>query len=1466
MAISPLQLVFNAVDNASPTIQRITGSTDDLFGAVGRLSFAYNNVQQAIASIAATGQKAYQLLIGQNVELQQQLLATQASLVATNKVLIQGVEQTDPSAAIKALTEPVNEAVRQLRKDSLELVGVTSKDLVPIFQLLAQSSASIGASLGDSSDLAIDFAAALGTLSIPLFQARQEINSIITGQITSDSQLAKSLNLNNQQVNAWKAQGTLVEELTKKLSAFRAGNQLAAQTIDGVSSNIQEVIDEIARTAGEPLLQPIVSGLTSIYNFLQQNQALIQEVVSNVVNFFLEVGNKLGQALAALQPAIKILGEALFSQGQAEASAFASTLMILVDAIAALIVASAPLIEVVANVAKVFAEIANTPLGRVLLQTVLASALLGKAIAALTLTMNAFAVSVALSGGGLAGFKAALIANSPLLGLFAKGLATATLAVNSFTVSMALSGGGVTGFAAAIKGVALPALAAFTAALAPLIALGGAIALTLIIKKTEDLQDANLEIERFNKEINILSEGTFKTATGLKSLNDAERENGKLTKEQQADRQKLQKQATQRIAILKDQLAQVKALTVADDSQRNAQQAQIATIENQIQLLNKLGGGVRLQSLDIKELGNVYQQLGTKVADAENQLKTGGGGDPARFQEAAKQVASLTAKQVELGQVEASVAIARLQRIATDSRVEFETQLQAQQEITKIRSAESQKRVQAVEIEQMMIETAISAGRLSQVEGDRQITEAKRKQLRIQLEAVEAAITAEVELRKKQSQGAIAAIDKQIADEQKKRSEAETKGDKGGVRIANEAIAALEVQKKAAATSVNIDSQRINELRQQQQKFTTDIAKLDADALKKRQAEALKDFDERRTILETEQAQGLITTAQFNQRILELTQERSRVELSQIAERRKLLSKADKEGLEALAAEEAAVLKRTAEARDKFFQDQSANISKKFGDQQAIIESQQAQGVISTQEFNAKSLEIAQERANEELKQVQEKRKLLNSADTQGLTELAAEEARILKNLADARNKFFEEQFAAIAKAQQEALQQVNLSEAQRSTQISELLRDNVITQEKADNLKLNLTKDRIQKELKLEQDGLNQLQQLATSNSKEEKKRQQEITSSRIRIANLTKNLVDNEISQQQALTREIQARLDREIQSINNQATAQELFFKRSIQQQQQLQQFSQLSQEALSQENKLLDARKTLVGAISGFLQGQLQVLSESTNSERDRRKIAEVTAQIRLDTVRQQAKIEAEILELNLQQEAAALEQKRIALEIEKIELRSSQSAARAATLKAQAEQKKIEADPRATTEQREAAKLGVESAVQSEVALATKVSAIAGREQLLAREAKLQDITSDTRRQQQRFSSQNAEDEARLNLANNRFNLRERRSERQDIQKGILNRFGVSSISELQNNIPRIQVGQRELPQFKPISSPSSPAITDMLKELQPKAGEVNIMITNEFKGDATPGQVTTQIIQGVRKELADLGNTLVGNK
>ena len=279
-------------------------STNAIFELSQKLAFLGLGFQ-ALQGLVQNG--PFDLLIGQNVRLQEQLLSTQASLVATNKILSDGAQIADPTQAIKALGPAVDQAISKIRKDSLELVGVTSKDLVDLFQIVAGQASNIGANLDQSANIVTSTAAALGTLGVPLFQARQEITSIVQGTIDQNSVLAKNLNINNEMVGKWKAQGTFVDELLKKLEAFKAGNKLASQTIGGITSNIQELFDEIGRSAGAKFLAPIVKELDSVYQFLAANKGVIGEQIENLVDIFATaVGSVIASLKALGEPFLKV--------------------------------------------------------------------------------------------------------------------------------------------------------------------------------------------------------------------------------------------------------------------------------------------------------------------------------------------------------------------------------------------------------------------------------------------------------------------------------------------------------------------------------------------------------------------------------------------------------------------------------------------------------------------------------------------------------------------------------------------------------------------------------------------------------------------------------------------------------------------------------------------------------------------------------------------------------------------------------------------------------------------------------------------------------------------------------------------------------------------------------------------------------------------------------------------------------
>jgi len=287
--------IFSDIQNAT------TGVVDSINNTLGRFT-VLSSVFETLKGAVLGG--PFDMLIGQNVRLREQLLATQSSLVSTNKIFLEGQQIKDPTTAIQALSGSVNDAIARIRKGSLELVGVTSGQLVDTFQIVAGQASQIGISLSQASDLTLSFAATMGTMNLPLNQARQEITSIASGTIDMNSVLAKSLGITNAMVTSWKASGTTFAQLTKRMEAFKAGNALAAQTISGVTSNIQEIFDEIGRKAGEPLLEPIVAHLNNFYNYLKENMQVLSDEISKIVQTLFTAGESMLAAFMAVYQAI----------------------------------------------------------------------------------------------------------------------------------------------------------------------------------------------------------------------------------------------------------------------------------------------------------------------------------------------------------------------------------------------------------------------------------------------------------------------------------------------------------------------------------------------------------------------------------------------------------------------------------------------------------------------------------------------------------------------------------------------------------------------------------------------------------------------------------------------------------------------------------------------------------------------------------------------------------------------------------------------------------------------------------------------------------------------------------------------------------------------------------------------------------------------------------------------------------
>ena len=265
-------------------------ASDTLVSSIARVGFTVFGLTQSVNVLKAAYGGMFDETIGREIRLQQVMLQTQTTIAATNKVLRNGVELTNPLDSVLALKRPIQKAIEEIRVESLQIAGTTSEAIIQVFGTVSSQIGQVGGSIEDAKKLALSFSAALGTIGMsdPSL-AVQEVGSMLRGDIDNNSILARSLGITNKEIQKAKQTGDLVDFITKKLAAFTAGQKIQAQGFAGITSNIQEIQQEMGRALGAPMLQPLLDGLSEVYRRM-----------SLVVKPTMQIADGLGRAGAAL--------------------------------------------------------------------------------------------------------------------------------------------------------------------------------------------------------------------------------------------------------------------------------------------------------------------------------------------------------------------------------------------------------------------------------------------------------------------------------------------------------------------------------------------------------------------------------------------------------------------------------------------------------------------------------------------------------------------------------------------------------------------------------------------------------------------------------------------------------------------------------------------------------------------------------------------------------------------------------------------------------------------------------------------------------------------------------------------------------------------------------------------------------------------------------------------------------------
>ena len=1240
-------------------------------GPIPAIAFAFNQVTQAVQTVAATVKPFFDSTIGAAEKLNAQLLSSQTNLASSTRIFRDGVEITGATEKIKASEESLRAALKQIEKDTQSLVGVTSQEVNELFQITLTNAADLNnqsqqfpGPIEAATSLTKGWAASLKVIGLPLNQARQEINSIVKGQIDNNSVLAKNLNLTNDQVNKYKAQGRLVDELNKRLEVFVAGNAIASRTIEGQSSNIKDIVEIIGREFGAPLVEPIVSGLSKVFELLNANSAAI---ISFGTSIGQTLANSLGQVGTLAQgviPAIAQTAQSVFSTLSTSINGFVQGVLPgLIQAFQTIAPAIGGTFQVVGSVLKnVFGAITTLlpPIGQLI------GATFGAIAQIVAPGVQAFlALSQAFSGILDASTQ---LSTSPGIQFLLEGLSAGLSGVIGVigTVGAAITSvlGGAVEFLAPIVGNIIQGLISIADTVGraiqffePLLRLVGALGagLTALVQGQAIAYFQQLG-SIVQAAIGIVGKLASVIGSALKPAFDlvggAIGQVGKAIGDTIGTIGKFQTEIVSKVVgtiegLVNNPAFQVIAKTLGFDTAAiqaglNALKKGVSDVgEKTVETGNKgkeagekIGEGAKkstsdlqFQARSLEELGTSYEQLKKQAANAQRQIDAEGSGDPERFKKSAEELIKLTQQQLELGQISEGEATKRLSAIANNSKLEVGIQQNAQTAIAKAKKTALDLEKQAFHQQQSEIQELLNKGTISEAEAAKRTSVVRAEELTKQLGATEKAIAAE----------------------------------------------------QAAIAKGTGSRSKLKELQTQEQQQQADLSKVRKEQRDRQNQEELQAFDNQQKVLESKVKAGLIGEQAAADQSLAITRKRAAAELEDLQRQRAKLDPSDKVGLAAIAVREEAIKGIIEDGVRK----RAAVVLQGFENEQKALEGKRIQGLLSEEAFANQSLEVTKRRLSAEQKELDRQRSLLKPGDTAGQQAIIAKEAELSTKRVQAEEQFQARRLAIVERAQKKAEDAVRLSEIQRNTITDQLLARREIRQVEADLRSVQGRKKTIQSDIELERARAATLEKLPKlSDPVKEEERQQKIRASRIKSAELTNSLVRNEIEQQQAVFRAVSERLDRQSQAAKNAADGQVAPLNAQLQLQDAL-------GKSLDNQNKLLESRKSLQSALTGFVEGELGILAKSAKTDEEKQKIAQLTAATRFKALQQQQEIEQQSLEIQLKQNQAALEREQIQNRIAKL-----QNAADVA--QASADLSKTRAKPDATPEEIEAARLNLEA--------------------------------------------------------------------------------------------------------------------------------------------------------------------------
>ena len=235
--------------------------------------------------------------------LESSQIAIASVIGATNNIsdaqgrTLQGVEK------FNAAQEISSNLMHEIQILALQTTA-TFDDLVTGVSGIVAPATKAGVSLEKLPKFAVTAAQAMLAMKIPTQQMRTEIEALLSGNINKVQDiLATNLGITGAMVKDWQKQGTLVEELEKRLRIFAEAGEATAQTWTGLKSNLKDAFDYLSSKTGKGVFEGAKQSYRELLDLLTNTKGGklgVGEDIENITKVIEELQDAIGGELLNL--------------------------------------------------------------------------------------------------------------------------------------------------------------------------------------------------------------------------------------------------------------------------------------------------------------------------------------------------------------------------------------------------------------------------------------------------------------------------------------------------------------------------------------------------------------------------------------------------------------------------------------------------------------------------------------------------------------------------------------------------------------------------------------------------------------------------------------------------------------------------------------------------------------------------------------------------------------------------------------------------------------------------------------------------------------------------------------------------------------------------------------------------------------------------------------------------------------